>query len=247
MTTYCGKCGAEVPPDKQFCANCGTPLAAAAAAPVYAPPAYAPVAPSAPPPGYAPPPSYGPPAGSPPPPPSYPGGMAPVPAKSGGALKIILIVVAIFVGLGVLGAAAVGFTAWRVMHAIHTSGSNGDISIDTPGGKISTSSTESYSSSELGTDIYPGAQTGKGSMRMSLPTGSVITAIYTTSDSKDQVVNYYKSRLGSDASVFDNANSAVLSLQKGPKETVMVTVSQNGSQDDGKTRISIMHSKSTKE
>ena len=243
MAIYCGKCGAEVPSDKQFCANCGTPLAAAAAAPVYAPPAYAPVAPSAPPPAYAPPGGYAPP---PPPPGSYPA-VAPVQAKSGGALKIILIVIAVFVGLGVLGAAAVGFTAWRVMHAIHTSAKNGDISIDTPGGKISTSSSENYSSSDLGTDIYPGAQTGKGSMRMSLPTGSVITAIYTTSDSKDQVVNYYKSRLGSDASVFDNANSAVLSLQKGPKETVMVTVSQNGSQDDGKTRISIMHSKSTKE
>ena len=84
-------------------------------------------------------------------------------------------------------------------------------------------------------------------MRMSLPTGSVITAIYTTSDSKDQVVSYYKSKLGGESSVFDNANSAVLSLQKGQKETIMVTVSQNESQDEGKTRIAIMHTTSTKE
>ena len=60
-------------------------------------------------------------------------------------------------------------------------------------------------------------------------------------------MSYYKAKLGSDASVYDNANSAVLSMQKGPKETVMVTVSQNASQDEGKTRIAIMHSKSTKE
>jgi len=242
VATYCGKCGAEVPSDKQFCANCGAPVAAAAAVPAYAPPAYTPIAPSAPPAGYAPPGGYAPP---PPPPGSYPGAVAP--AKSGGALKIILIVVAVFVGLGILGAAAVGFTAWRVMHAIHTTGKNGEISIDTPGGTYSANPTEHYSASDLGTDIYPGAQSGKGGMRMSLPTGSVITAIYTTSDSKDQVVSYYKAKLGSDASVYDNANSAVLSMQKGPKETVMVTVSQNASQDEGKTRIAIMHSKSTKE
>ena len=245
MATYCSKCGAEVPSDKQFCANCGTPVAAAAAVPAYAPPAYAPIATSAPQQGYAPPSGYT--APPPPPPGAYPSAVAPVPAKSGGALKIILIVVAIFVGLGILGAAALGFTVWRVAHAFHSSGPGGEVSVDTPGGKINLNSTEHYSASDLGTDIYPGAQSGKGSMRMSLPTGSVITAIYTTSDSKDQVVSYYKDKLGSDASVYDNANSAVLSVQKGPKETVMVTVSQNGSQDEGRTRISIMHSKSTKE
>ena len=237
VAIYCGKCGAEVPTDKQFCANCGTPVVAATAVPAYAPPTYAPVATSAPPPGYAP----------PPPPPSYPGAVAPPPAQSGGALKIILIVVAIFVGLGILGAAAVGFTVWRVAHAFHTSGPNGEVTVDTPGGKITANSTEHYSASELGTDIYPGAQPAKGSMRMTLPTGSVITAIYTTTDSKDQVVSYYKSKLGGESSVFDNANSAVLSLQKGQKETIMVTVSQNESQDEGKTRIAIMHTTSTKE
>ncbi|MGA2850231.1 MAG: zinc ribbon domain-containing protein [Terracidiphilus sp.] len=233
MAVYCGKCGAEVPSDKQFCANCGTPLAAAAVPPAYAPPTYAPVPTSVPPPGY--------------PQQSYPGAVAPPPAKSGGALKIILIVVAVVVGLGILGVGAVGFTVWRVAHAIHASGSGSDFSVDTPGGKITANSTEHYSASDLGTDIYPGAQPGKGSMRMSLPTGSVITAIYTTTDSKDQVVSFYKSRLGGESSVYDNANSAVLSLQKGQKETIMVTVSQNEAQDEGKTKIAIMHTKSTRE
>jgi hypothetical protein len=237
VAIYCGKCGAEVPSDKQFCANCGTPVAAVAAAPAYAPPAYAPVAPSAPPPGYAP----------PPPPPNYPGAVAPPPAKSGGALKIILIVIAVFVGLGILGVGAVGFTVWRVAHAIHTTGKNGEVSIDTPGGTYTANSTEHYSASDLGTDIYPGAQTGKGSARLTLPTGTMVTAVFTTSDSKEQVVNYYKEKLGSDASVYDSANSAMISLQKGQKESIMVTVSQNEASDEGKTKIAIVHSKSTKE
>ena len=236
MAIYCGKCGAEVPSDKQFCANCGTPVAAAAAAPAYAPPTYSPVVTSAPPAGYAP----------PPPPPGYPGAVPP-PAKSGGALKIILIVVAIVVGLGILGVGAVGFTVWRVAHAIHTSGKNGEVSIDTPGGTYTANSTEHYSASDLGTDIYPGAQSGKGGARLTLPNGSMVTAVYTTTDSKDQVVNYYKAKLGSEASVYDSANSAMLSLQKGQKESIMVTVSQNEAQDQGKTKIAIVHTKSTKE
>ncbi len=67
MASFCTKCGAELSPNTQFCATCGTPVTAPAAV----------VAPSQP--------------------------VAP-PAQSGGnALKIILIIVAVFVGLGILG------------------------------------------------------------------------------------------------------------------------------------------------
>jgi hypothetical protein len=103
-----------------------------------------------------------------------------------------LIVIAIFVGLGILGVGAVGFTVWRVAHAIHTSARAWRCVDGHARRHDHRELHEHYSASDLGTDIYPGAQPGKGSMRMTLPTGSVITAIYTTSDSKEQVVNYYK-------------------------------------------------------
>ncbi|MGA9673168.1 MAG: hypothetical protein WBQ94_28470, partial [Terracidiphilus sp.] len=122
---------------------------------------------------------------------------APVQAKSGGsALKIILIIIAIFVGLGILGVGAFGFMVWRIAHAVHVSGSGNQATLNLPGGTISTNSNETYSASELGTDIYPGATSGKGGMRMNLPTVSMVTAIYVTSDPKEQVVNFYKTRLG---------------------------------------------------
>lgn len=234
MATYCGKCGSEVPSDKQFCATCGTPVAASAQ-----PPAYAPVSSGAPGGGYTPIAPVANPVG-------IPFQMAPPPAKSGGALKIILIVVAIVVGLGILGVGAIGFTAWRIAHAFHVSGSGRDASISVPGGTITTNSSEIYTASDLGTDIYPGARPGRGSMRMSLPTGSVITAIYETSDSKEQVVNYYKGRLGSESSVFDSGDGAVLSVQKGKQESIMVTISANPQRDEGKTKIAIMHTKTNK-
>lgn len=249
MASFCGKCGAEVSSDKQFCTVCGAPVAAYT--PVVAPPQQA-----------APPPAAYTPVAAPPqqtvapaqpaaytPPPVAPAPQFAPPSKSGSsALKIILIIVLVLVGLGILGAGAFGIFIWRVAHAIHVSGTgaNGQVTMNTPGGTIIANPTETFTASDLGTDIYPGATAGKGSMRMSLPTGSWITAVYVTSDSKDQVVSYYKSKFGSDASVYDSANSAVLTLQKGKQESVMVTVTANEAQDNGKTRITILHTISTK-
>jgi len=117
------------------------------------------------------------------------------PGQSGNnALKIVLIIVAVFVGLGILGAGAVGFFAWRVARTVHVS--EGQVTVHTPGGTLTANTTENYSASDLGTDVYPGAQSGKGSMRMTLPTGSMVTAVYVTSDSIDQVLSFYKSKFG---------------------------------------------------
>jgi nitrate reductase NapE component len=160
--------------------------------------------------------------------------VAPPPSSGTSAVKIILIIVAIFVGLGIIGVGAFGFMAWRIARSVHVSGPNGEVSVSTPGGTITANPNERYSASDLGTDIYPGAQSAKGGMRLTLPTGSSVTAVFVTPDSKDQVVSYYKDKFGSQASIFDSANSA------------MVTVTPNSSQHDGKTQITIIHTTSTK-
>jgi hypothetical protein len=218
VASYCSKCGAEVHPDHQTCLSCGTPVAAAASVVAPVPVAAQP---------------------------------APVPAKSGSsALKIILIIIAIFIGLGILGAGAFGFFVWRVAHAIHVSSSNsgkdGEVTLNTPGGSFTANTSENFTAADLGTDIYPGATTGKGSMRITLPSGSSVTAVFVTSDSKEQVVSYYKEKFGSSASVFDSANSAMLTSQKGNQESIMVTVTPNQSQYNGKTQITIIHTISNK-
>ena len=123
MASFCSKCGAELSPDAQSCAACGTPVAVAV--PVAVPVAVVqPVA---------------------------------VPAKSGtSALKIILIVIAVFVGLGLIAAGAFGYFVWRVAHAVHVAESGGKVTIPSIGG-ISASTSETFTASDLGTDIYPGA------------------------------------------------------------------------------------------
>jgi hypothetical protein len=230
MAVLCTKCSAEVPAGAQFCAACGTPVAAAAAPPPAggpsAPPAYAPVAM----------PSYQ----------AVPGQpiMAP-PGSGSSAVKIILVIVAVFVGLGLVGAGAFGFMIWRVSRAIHSHGPHGQLSF-VPGGTVTTSGASSFTSDDLGTDIYPGAQSTSGGMRMELPSGSMVTGAYLTSDSKDAVVTFYKSKFGSNASVYDSAESAMISVKKADRESVMVTVSARPAQNNGQTKIVIVHTKSKK-
>jgi hypothetical protein len=171
------------------------------------------------------------------------------PAKSGGsALKIVLIILAIIVGLGILGVGAISYVVYRAAHAFHVSGSgdNAHVTMNVPGVNISANTGDNFSASDLGTDIYPGATAGKGGMRMTLPTGSMVTAVFVTSDSKDQVVSFYKGKFGSDVSVFDEANGAMITAQKSKQESIMVTVTANKSEYNGKTEITIVHTISTK-
>jgi len=224
LASFCTKCGAAISAETQFCTACGAPTAAAPANPSAYPAAYPPAYPPA---------AYPPPAAAP-------------PNSGSSAVKVILVIVGVIVGLGILGVAIFSFTVWRVARGIHVDGPNGQVTVNTPGGTITANQAQTFTASELGTDIYPGAQSGHGSMKMDLPTGSMMTGVFVTPDSKDQVVAFYKSKFGSGASVYDTANSALLTLNKTQQEAVMVTVTANSSQDGGKTRISIVHTKSNK-
>jgi hypothetical protein len=201
------------------------------------PPAAAPPAPVAQPTAYAPPPVY-----------AQPGGYPPAQAtSSGGALKIILIVVAVVVGLGVLGAGGFAFFAWRVAHAIHTD-SNGNTTISGLGSSISAGNNVNISEADLGVAIYPGATRGQGGMHMSLPTGSVDSAVFVTSDPVSTVVAYYKGRLGANETDINTDTGSMLSSGKegaDGKSGTMVMVSPGTGQNNGKTQISITHTVST--
>jgi hypothetical protein len=176
------------------------------------------------------------------PPPAQPS----APAKSGNtALKIVLIVIGIVLALVLLVGAVFGYFVWRIAHAVHVAGNNVSVSVPGSGG-FSASSKETYTAAELGVDPYPGAQSAKGGMRMSLPTGTMVTAVYVTSDSKDQVLAFYKEKLGSDVSTVDTSEGAILTLKKGEQESVMITITANSSENEGKTQITIVHTTTTK-
>lgn len=168
---------------------------------------------------------------------------ASAPANSGGSstLKIVLIILGVIVVLVMLAAGVVGYGVWRAYRSIHVNSSTGAMTINTPNGTITTNPSETFTAAELGTDIYPGAQATRGSMRMTLPTGPMVAANFLTSDSKDQVVAFYKSKLGSQATSMDFGGNAIVTLKKSNQEQVTVTISQQANQFEGKTQIHIMH------
>lgn len=165
------------------------------------------------------------------------------PAPSGGmsTVKIVLIIVAVFVCLGLMALGVIGYGVWRVAHAVHKNLTDNGMTIDTPGGSISTTTGKNYSAEELGVDLYPGAQPGRGGMHMALPTGSITAANYVTSDSKQQVVDFYKSKLGSKALPTEIGEKTRFSLNKGNRDSVILSIEQESSQADGKTQIHIVH------
>ena len=104
---------------------------------------------------------------------------APPPKSGPSALKIILIIVAVFVGLGIIGACVAGYGIYRVAHAIHKD-ANGEIVVNTPKGAITANPNETFTASDLGIAIYPGATQGKGGLRMTIAGKTMVSANFLT-------------------------------------------------------------------
>jgi len=166
---------------------------------------------------------------------------AAAPPQGMSTLKIILIIVAIFVFLGVLALGVVGYGLWSVSHAIHRNLTDKGVTVNTPNGSISTTPGKTYSATELGVDPYPGALPGKGGMHMSMGNVSITAANYLSTDAKQQVVDFYKTRLGSQAVATETDDSAAFSVKKPGGDMVTVSITQRPGQYDGKTQIHIVH------
>jgi|HubBroStandDraft_6_1064221.scaffolds.fasta_scaffold533519_2 hypothetical protein len=173
------------------------------------------------------------------PPPSYQNVPPPQPPPSSGntVLKIVLIVVGVIVLFGVIAAGVVGYGVYKVSHAIRKN-ANGDVSVSLPTGTITTGKSANLSAADLGVAPYPGAiSTNDGSMNMKTPTGSMVTSVFTSTDSSDKVVDFYKEKLGDQASIVQTGNGTMLSAGERDKDSVMVTVTPQGNL----TKIAIIH------
>jgi hypothetical protein len=165
---------------------------------------------------------------------------APPPKSGSSALKIILIILAVFVGLGIIGAGIVAYGVYRVAHSIHKD-ANGNITVSTPKGTISANSSETFTESDLGIAIYPGATQGKGGLRMTIAGKTMVTANFLTPDSPDKVIAFYKDKAGPNAQVMTTGAGGMITMQNG-SNSVTVTVSQSASENNGETQITIVNS-----
>jgi hypothetical protein len=190
-----------------------------------------------PPPGYQPVPAPG--SFQPVPPPVA----APPPKSGSSAVKIILIILAIFFGLGIIGAGIVGYGVYRVSRSIHKD-ANGEITINTPKGAITANPNQTFTASDLGIAIYPGATQGKGGLRMSIGGKSMVTANFLTPDSPDKVMAFYKGLAGPNAQIMSTGTGGIITMQSSTN-SITVTVAQSASENNGETQITIVNTTGT--
>jgi hypothetical protein len=148
----------------------------------------------------------------------------PQPKTGPSPLKVVLIVVGIFVGLGLIGIGFLGYGVYKVAKSVN---------ITTP--------SQPVTESDLGVAIYPGAEQNKQVVRMAIAGVNTITVTYLTRDAKSQVTAFYQTALGPAARSRSNGQSESLVLVKGAGESIGVTVSQSPSLFGGKTQIVIVH------
>jgi hypothetical protein len=168
---------------------------------------------------------------------------APPPKSGSSAVKIILIVVGVIFFLGLIVAGIVGYGIYRVAHSIHKD-ANGEITINTPKGSISANPDQTFTASDLGIAIYPGATQGKGGLRMSIGSKSMVTANFLTPDSPDKVMTFYKGLAGPNAQIMSTGSGGIITMQNG-SNSVTVTVNQSASENNGETQITIVNTTGT--
>gem|GEM_PF-3282762 len=140
---------------------------------------------------------------------------------------IVLIVVGIFFGLGLIGLGILGYGIYTVAKSANI-----------------TTNAQPLTESDLGVAIYPGAEQ-KANARMTIAGKDTLTATFLTSDSKAQVIAFYRDKLGPATEDQTTGNVEGFTLYKGAGESVVVTVSQSANRDEGKTQIVIVHSTNT--
>jgi len=195
MAIYCEHCGTQIKTGGKFCQACGSPVpqpAQAAAPPMPPPPSFQEQASP-----------YW--ASSAPPP------VSPPPRKSN-ALKVVLITLGVLFILVMVSLIVIGIFVRRALDNVSVkSGPNNqaEVAVNLPGGKLNISAKGEISEEKLGVPIYPNAKLAAGTGSVSVSggdeksSGSFSTATLTTTDSFDQVVDFYKDKLGGEAKVVE--------------------------------------------
>jgi hypothetical protein len=158
------------------------------------------------------------------------------PSKGGSsALKIVLIVVAVILGIGILFVAGAGYFAYRVAKSTHVRQEGGNVKVETPFGNVESSNDPAKAAKDLGVDVYPGAEIQKdGTGTATLGGVRTASASFTTSDSVDKVCAFYKSRF-TNPMVATSDNNRCTYVSNDRKN--MITINVEGSGDTTKLQI----------
>ena len=156
------------------------------------------------------------------------------PAQSN-AVKVILIVVAIVVGLFILGIGTATFIGWRIARHTRVEQDRGKVRVETPFGTVESTDNSDEAARNLGIEVYPGARARKGSAA-SVTMGSMhtVAADFETDDPPERVADFYKKRLPhANIAVSDEKQYTIISNDKKNMFTI------NIEPQEGKTLIHI--------
>jgi zinc-ribbon domain len=174
--------------------------------------------------------------------------MPPAQPAAGGssALKIILIVIAIIVGLGIISVGAFSFFVYRVAKSardkVHVTQEGDQVKIDSPLGSFSANNAE-QATKDLGVDIYPGSQAEKnGNASVAFGNIHTVTASYESSDSLDKVCAFYKSKFPNAMTTSSDQNRCTI-ISNDPNGMITINIETNG--DATKFQISNVNKKVT--
>lgn len=199
-----------------FCNSCGAPLTPESqfcnkcGAPVGGPPAAAPSGSAVPPVSALP------------------------PAQSSNAAKLVLIVVAVIISLGILAVVAVSIIGYHFAKNSRVTQNGEHVKVETPFGTFSANDPE-QAVRDLGVDLYPGAQVLRsGSAAANFGGIQTVTANFETPDSVDQVCSFYKSKFPT-ANVTSSGPDRCTIASTDQKNAITVNVEST----DGKTKFQI--------
>ena len=196
---FCNSCGATLNPGTQFCNKCGAPAAAGATTPGVTSAAASTAAP-------------------------------PAPVRTGGssALKVILIVVAVIVCVGILVLAAIGVIGYHIAKSSRVSQNGDHVKVETPFGSVESSKDPDQAAKDLGVDLYPGAEVQRnGASSVSMGSVRTVTAVFESSDAPDKVCSFYKSRFpGAMVTTSDRDRCTIVSNNQ--KNVITINVEASG-------------------
>jgi hypothetical protein len=161
---------------------------------------------------------------------------APVPAaqpQNNSVLKIVLIVVAAIVLLGMIGVGAATYIGLRIARHTHIENKDGNVRVQTPFGTVQSTNDPDEASHNLGIDLYPGARVLKGNTA-TMGGMHTVEAEFESSDSAEQVMAFYTSKLP-DANVTTKDQNRYTIVSTDKKNLITIHIEP----EDGKTRITI--------
>src|SRR5208282_517290 len=164
--------------------------------------------------------------------------VAPSPAGGSSALKVVLIVIAVIVGIGVLGITTIVFVGYHIAKTAHVTQEGGKVKVDTPFGTFSANDPDE-AVRELGVEVYPGAQVQKnGAASITVGGMHTVTANFESSDSADQVCAFYKSKFPTATVTSSDRNRcSIVSNVVSSAEKNSITINVEASGDGAKFQI----------